>query len=475
MTFEALWRAVPGVAYAAGDWTAEEAVRAALGLPGRRARPGRARRPAHRRRGQVRQDGTVRAWLAALTGPDATLRERPNPATGSPHGPGAPHAAGRPRRGGNARCGRCRPMQHVRPIRCERPVPPMHAMRLARADAVEGAAVARRVLGTMPPRRRCGGCGRCRRGPPDQPNVPEPSAQPGGRNSRRRRCSRGGRSRRNQPKVLGPPGPARRRITGGSRSGRRGRAAARSVGSAVRESTDVRRVRDAIRRWAASGRPVGGAAVLQARPSWRSSTTRMRTTPARTATETARPPHATPATAWPVRTGAVTTPSSPVAAGTATAPRTAAAPPPHDDGRADRGAAGNGTTARWAGRRAPVEGGAVRVDDGRDASGWLVEFLLQPVAEPSVLVPAARGVARRVVAALPRGSTDPQDGAAGRTSGGPAGSTRTSTRPLHQARPEPAPRPAGAYRLPAARAAAARRRASGCCCRRSGSGGRIWG
>jgi superfamily II DNA or RNA helicase len=37
---------------------------------------------------------------------------------------------------------------------------------------------------------------------------------------------------------------------------------------------------------------------------------------------------------------------------------------------------------------APEGLAGVRVDDGPDASGWLVEFLLQPVAEPGLLVPA---------------------------------------------------------------------------------------
>ena len=87
MTFEALWRAVPGVACCAGDWSTEEAVRAALDHQVDalvRARLGD--RPIVAE-GQVSQDGTVRSWLAALTGPDPILRERPKPPAMAPAAP----------------------------------------------------------------------------------------------------------------------------------------------------------------------------------------------------------------------------------------------------------------------------------------------------------------------------------------------------------------------------------------------------
>ncbi|GAA3244143.1 SNF2-related protein [Dactylosporangium siamense] len=221
VTFEALWRAMPGIACAAGDWTAEEAVRAALDFQVDalvRAALGDRQILAE---GQVRQDGTVRAWLAALTGPDPALRERPTTAPNETAGPG--RGAGQDG-GGNG----------------------WHADTATRLG-----------LGT--------GHGT---GTGTDTGTDTGTGEPTG--------------------------------TGGR---------------VVRESTDVRRVRDTIRRWTASGRPAAVRLCFRL-----------------TFVEE------------------------------------------FDDGEDDA--------------RGPAPGGAVRVDDGRDASGWLLEFLLQPVAEPGLLVPA---------------------------------------------------------------------------------------
>ncbi|UWZ59782.1 DEAD/DEAH box helicase [Dactylosporangium aurantiacum] len=80
--------------------------------------------------------------------------------------------------------------------------------------------------------------------------------------------------------------------------------------------------------------------------------------------------------------------------------------PGDGDGPADPYLAGNG---HGHGRGdARVERGPGHVDDGRDTSGWLVEFLLQPVAEPGLLVPA-RDVWRDASSPLFRWVDYPQD------------------------------------------------------------------
>jgi superfamily II DNA or RNA helicase len=72
-TFEALCRAMPGVAAAARVWSAQEATRAALHAEVDALVRARLLRHPLVAEGQVRQDGAVRAWLAALTAPDARL------------------------------------------------------------------------------------------------------------------------------------------------------------------------------------------------------------------------------------------------------------------------------------------------------------------------------------------------------------------------------------------------------------------
>ena len=79
---------------------------------------------------------------------------------------------------------------------------------------------------------------------------------------------------------------------------------------------------------------------------------------------------------------------------------------------------------RWIGGRPAAKPGPVRTcfrltpdddeedEDARHAAGWLLEFLLQPVADPSVLVPAEHVWAEVAGAADPVG---------GRPAGGPAG------------------------------------------------------
>ncbi|MFC5002848.1 SNF2-related protein [Dactylosporangium cerinum] len=250
VTFEALWRAMPGIACAAGDWTAEEAVRAALHFQVDalvRAALGDRTILAD---GQVRQDGTVRAWLAALTGPDAALRERPNT---------APNPTDRPGR-----------------------------------NTSQDSRDTRQNSG---------------------------SGQDGG-NTRQDGHDTGQSTDTGQSNSSGQDGGSGSGQDGGGwhggtaiAPGQRTDEPTGNGGRVVRESTDVRRVRDTIRRWAASGRPA--AVRLCFRLSFVEE---------------------------------------------------------FDDGEDD----GPG----------PARGGAVRVDDGRDASGWLVEFLLQPVAEPGLLVPA---------------------------------------------------------------------------------------
>ncbi|MEU0554227.1 SNF2-related protein [Dactylosporangium sp. NPDC006015] len=79
ITFESLCRSLPGAAFAAADWTPDEAARAALNHQvDALVRAALTNRPIVTD-AAVRQDGTVRAWLAALTSPDPTLRERPTP------------------------------------------------------------------------------------------------------------------------------------------------------------------------------------------------------------------------------------------------------------------------------------------------------------------------------------------------------------------------------------------------------------
>ncbi|MFF5225588.1 SNF2-related protein [Dactylosporangium sp. NPDC000521] len=100
IAFESLCRSMPGVACAARDWTPEEAVRAALDHQvDALVRAALAGRPIITD-AAVRQDSTVRAWLAALTSPDPTLRERPAPdagaATREPPSHPAPQLADRP-------------------------------------------------------------------------------------------------------------------------------------------------------------------------------------------------------------------------------------------------------------------------------------------------------------------------------------------------------------------------------------------
>lgn len=212
MTFEALWRAMPGVAYAAGDLTAEEAVRAALDHQVDalvRARLGDRPIVAD---GQVRQDSTVRAWLAALTGPDPTLRERPAVTTGASTDGPAGHP-GRP--------------------------PAPGATRSTRGAGIVGTPGATEIPGAAgSAATACSPAGA----------VEAVATSEGGEIS----VVVGTAGAVDASGTLGAAGEVG---TTGNVGAVGSFAAVESVGAAVRESTDVRRVRDAIRRWAASGRP----------------------------------------------------------------------------------------------------------------------------------------------------------------------------------------------------------------------------
>ncbi len=262
MTFEALWRAMPGVAYAAGDLTASEAVQAALDHQVDalvRARLGSRPIVAD---SQVRQDGTVRSWLAALTGADPALRERP-PATSPGTAEPAPDTT-RPTAG-------------------------------SAAGDLAGWAGTGRGNGVD---------GNNRDGWADGDSS---------------------RDVNSDHHVIGDRAAGGGWADAGTNDGNTGGGdAGGGVGPVVRESTDVRRVRDAVRRWAASGRPAAVRLCFRL-----------------TFVEE------------------------------------------FDDGDDDGGSSG-GTTGNGRGGG----GAVVQVDDGRDASGWVVEFLLQPVAEPGLLVPA---------------------------------------------------------------------------------------
>ncbi|MFG2040174.1 SNF2-related protein [Dactylosporangium sp. NPDC048998] len=73
-TFDALCRAMPGVARAAAPWPADAATRTALDVTVDALVRARLRNRPLLTDGQVRHDTVVRAWLAALTTPDAGLR-----------------------------------------------------------------------------------------------------------------------------------------------------------------------------------------------------------------------------------------------------------------------------------------------------------------------------------------------------------------------------------------------------------------
>ncbi|MDG6106494.1 SNF2-related protein [Dactylosporangium aurantiacum] len=414
MTFEALWRAMPGVAYAGGDLTAEEAVRAVLDHQVDalvRARLGDRPIVAD---GQIRQDGTVRAWLAALTGPDATLRERP--------------AAGGAAVVNGDRENRRRP------------------------DAVTAAATDHRASDPSPDR--------ASDAPADASRHPAVDATNAATNTA---TNTAGTATRTATGTATVDGDATGTVDGGATSkaggGGAGRNEGAGVGVAVRESTDVRRVRDAVRRWAASGRPSAvrlcfrltfveefddepddavaahgrGARDTTAhggrnlhitphRPAGRHITAVRRG--AMDASEDGPAGHIT----GPRRGGNDTLGDGDRPAGHITAPHRRESDTPGDgdgpaghitslrrgesdtpgdgDGPADPYLAGNG---HGHGRGdARVERGPGHVDDGRDTSGWLVEFLLQPVAEPGLLVPA-RDVWRDASSPLFRWVDYPQD------------------------------------------------------------------
>ncbi|MER7007570.1 SNF2-related protein [Dactylosporangium sp. NPDC000555] len=73
-TFEALCRAMPGVVRAAAPWPVDAATRTALDVTVDALVRARLRNRPLLTDGQVRHDTVVRAWLAALTAPDARLR-----------------------------------------------------------------------------------------------------------------------------------------------------------------------------------------------------------------------------------------------------------------------------------------------------------------------------------------------------------------------------------------------------------------
>ncbi|MEV8514514.1 SNF2-related protein [Dactylosporangium sp. NPDC051484] len=99
-TFEALCRAMPGVARAAAAWPADAATRTALDVTVDALARARLRNRPLLTDGQVRHDTVVRAWLAALTAPDARLRTAA--ATTAPGARPAPERAGPGRIGDRA-------------------------------------------------------------------------------------------------------------------------------------------------------------------------------------------------------------------------------------------------------------------------------------------------------------------------------------------------------------------------------------
>ncbi|MGI5241344.1 SNF2-related protein [Dactylosporangium sp. CA-139066] len=80
-TFDALCRAMPGVAAAAGSWSTAEATTAAVHAAVDALVRTRLRHRPVLREGQVRHDTVVRSWLAALTTSDARLRTAPTTST----------------------------------------------------------------------------------------------------------------------------------------------------------------------------------------------------------------------------------------------------------------------------------------------------------------------------------------------------------------------------------------------------------
>ena len=201
-----------------------------------------------------------------------------------------------------------------------------------------------------------------------------------------------------------------------------------AVGAALRESTDVRRVRDAIRRWAASGRPSavrlcfrltfveefddedddalgahgrGDHDAAARGPGDRIARAHRRGDHAVIAR--GRRDHDASAHDRGNRNVSADGPDNrgDSAHGHADEHGTSA----HSHG--NRGAGWNGVSGHPGGATEAGHGG-VRGDDGRDTSGWLVEFLLQPVAEPGLLVPA-RDVWRDASSPLFRWVDYPQD------------------------------------------------------------------
>ncbi|MEV0562170.1 SNF2-related protein [Dactylosporangium sp. NPDC050588] len=359
ITFESLCRSLPGAAFAAADWTPDEAARAALNHQvDALVRAALTDRPIVTD-AAVRQDGTVRAWLAALTSPDPTLRERP-----TPHSSPAPTGAGTPT-----------VREHQTPNSGPSPTSdgapsvnsaPNNSRAPDSSDALNAASVLNTSSalgsgGALDADRTPNGGGLSNgstassgglsdSGVPSSsglsdsgvPSSSGPSSSGGLSDSEPN--SSGGLSDSGMPSSSEPSNG--RGLSGGSAAssgepnssgGLSGGGAGGLVGRAVRESTDVRRVRDEIRRWAESGRPAAVRLCFRL-----------------TFVEE------------------------------------------FDEDEEDDAV---GAAAGEAG---------VRVDGGRDVSGWLVEFMLQPVAEPGLLVPA-KDVWRSGASPLFRWVDYPQD------------------------------------------------------------------
>ncbi|MGI5182805.1 SNF2-related protein [Dactylosporangium sp. CA-152071] len=355
ITFESLCRSLPGAAFAAADWTPDEAARAALDHQvDALVRAALTNRPIVTD-AAVRQDSTVRAWLAALTSPDPTLRERPTPhSSPAPTGgtlsnrtPNAdptlhehlPPNGSRPPNNNGTPSGGTTPSTSSEPNSGDAPSNSHPPTTIGALNA------------SSPPSTESGNTSSHSR-PPSNDSAPNSGSAPGysdtvsdsdalnvdstPNGSGDDEPSNGGGLSNGSTANRGVPSSSEPSSSGGL-SGDGVGGVGGLVGRAVRESTDVRRVRDEIRRWAESGRPAAVRLCFRL-----------------TFVEE------------------------------------------FDEDEEDDAV---GAAAGEAG---------VRVDDGRDVSGWLVEFMLQPVAEPGLLVPA-KDVWRSGASPLFRWVDYPQD------------------------------------------------------------------